>query len=247
MEPEHLPQQTAQTHTRWWLLVGIVVLAIIGVALFIWLQIQPKPGQATTGSTAVGTIYPITPDPRPMANRNGAGDPNAKVKIDAYEDFQCPACREYSMQIEPQIMKNLVATGKAYYVVHSFLIIDRATWDSPRKESHQAANAAMCAADQGRYWDYHDMLFLNWTGENVGDFTDARLLAYASQLHLDMAKFTTCFTQNTFKAQIDADMAEGLKLGVNGTPSVFVNGKQVSPGYIPTYADILQAVNQVSP
>lgn len=246
MEPENLTQPSKQEKTRWWLLVLVVALALIGVGVFIWLQTRTQPDQAAVNSEVVGTINPITPVGT-MAKGTGAGDPNAKVRIDAYEDFQCSACYQFATQVEPLVMKNLVDTGKVYYQVHSFLIIDRATWDSPNKESHQAANAAMCAADQGRYWDYHNLLFANWTGENVGDFTDARLLAYARLLKLDMTQFTTCFTHNTFRAEIDADMAQGLKLGVNGTPSIFVNGKQVSPGYIPTYEDILTAVNQANP
>jgi protein-disulfide isomerase len=148
------------------------------------------------------------------------------------------------MEIEPQLMRNDISTGRVYYVFHSFLIIDRATWTSPVKESHQAANAAMCAADQNRFWDFHDMLFNNWTGENVGDFTDPRLMAYAESLKLDMGKFNACFKANLFKEKIDADIAAATKLGVDGTPAIFVNGVQVTPGYMPTYNLILQAIQE---
>ncbi len=141
------------------------VLLFIGAAVIlalILIGIMARTQEQTYG-VVVGTVYPITPRPRFMANGEAAGDPKAKVQIDVYEDFQCPACREYTMALEPQLMRNDIATGKVYYVFHSFLIIDRATWASPVKESHQAANAAMCAADQNRFWDYHDMLFNNWT------------------------------------------------------------------------------------
>ena len=214
--------------------------AAIIVALIL-IQVM-TPIQDQTPGVVVGTVYPITPRPRYMADGVAAGNPNAKVRIDVYEDFQCPACREYTMALEPQLMRNEVSTGGVYYVFHSFLVIDRATWDSPEKESHQAANAAMCAADQNRFWDYHDILFNNWTGENVGDFTDPRLVAYAQSLQLDMRKFNVCFRANSFRAKIDADIAAGAKLGVNGTPSIFVNGVQVTPGFMPTYNLILQAV-----
>jgi protein-disulfide isomerase len=148
------------------------------------------------------------------------------------------------MAIEPQLMRNDISIGRVYYVFHSFLIIDRATWNSPVKESHQAANAAMCAADQNRFWDYRDMLFNNWTGENVGDFTDPRLIAYAQSLKLDMGKFNACFKTNRFKEKIDADIAAAINLGVNATPAIFVNGVQVTPGFMPTYNLILQAIEE---
>jgi protein-disulfide isomerase len=212
-----------------------IILAIVLIGIISRTQDQP------TG-VVVGTVYPITPRPRFMANGVAAGDPKAKVRIDVYEDFQCPACREYTMSLEPQIMRNDVTSGRVYYVFHSLLVIDQATWNSAKKESHQAANAAMCAADQNRFWDYHDILFNNWTGENVGDFTDPRLIAYAQSLKLDMNKFNTCFKANRFKVQIDADIASGTKLGVQGTPSIFVNDVQVTPGYMPTYDLILQAI-----
>ena len=222
----------------------LILMIMIGAAVILTLGcIATAPrAQVETPAPVVGTVYPITPRPRFMANGVAAGDPKVKARIDVYEDFQCPACREYTQSIEPQLMRNDVATGKVYYVFHSFLVIDQATWDSPKKESHQAANAAMCAADQNRFWDYHDILFNNWTGENAGDFTDPRLIAYAQSLNLDMKKFNACFKANSFKGNIDADIASGTKLGVEGTPSIFVNGVQVTPGYMPTYDLILQAI-----
>lgn len=223
-------------HIMLGMMMGAAMMLIMGCV-----AMTPK-AQVATQAPVIGTVYPITPNPRFMASGTAAGDPKAKVRIDVFEDFQCPACREYTQSLEPQIMRNQVATGKVYYVFHSFLVIDQATWDSAKKESHQAANAAMCAADQNRFWDFHDILFNNWTGENVGDFTDARLAAYAQLLNLDMNKFNACFTANSFKGKIDGDIAAGTKLGVQGTPSIFVNNVQVSPGYMPTYDLITQAI-----
>jgi protein-disulfide isomerase len=216
-------------------IIGVVVVVVAVAAALI---IPPL----VEAQKPVGNIVQITPYPRPMANGTAAGDPNAKIRIDVYEDFQCPSCKQYSEEVEPLIMKNEVASGKVYYVYHHFPIIDRATWNDANKESHQAANASMCAADQNRFWDYHDMLFANWTGENVGDFTDKRLVTFAQALNLDMTKFNACFTANTFRDKIDADIASGTALNVSGTPSVFVNNKEVKPGFIPTYQDVQAAI-----
>ena len=221
------------------LIIIIVVVALVIVGVFVIPQIQ-------AANAPVGEIVTVTPFPRPQSNGLSAGNPNARIKIDVYEDFQCPYCRLYSDDVEVQLMKNEVAAGTVYYTYHHFLIIDRATWDSPQKESHQAANASMCAADQGRFWDYHDILFANQGGENTGSFTDPRLAAFARALGLDMTRFNDCFTANAHRAQIDADIARATQLGVSGTPSVFVNGVDVSPGQVPTYAQIQAAIAAAS-
>jgi protein-disulfide isomerase len=223
------------------LVILTIILGAVAILAMGCVATAPRNQEATL-APVIGTVYPITPRARFKAEGVAAGDPQAKVRIDVFEDFQCPACRLYTQSLEPQIMRNEVTSGRVYYVFHNFLVIDQATWDSPKKESHQAANAAMCAADQNRFWDYHDILFNNWTGENVGNFTDARLVAYAQSLKLDMHKFNACFEANTFKSKIDADIASGTKLGVDGTPSIFVNDVQVTPGYMPTYDLILQAI-----
>ena len=171
-------------------------------------------------------------------NLTTMGDPNATVKIDAWEDFQCPACKQYSETIEPQVLQNYVETGKVFYTFHFFPFLD-----GGKGESHQAAYAAMCAAEQGHFWDYHDMLFANWLGENAGSFTDARLTAIASAVNLDMNSFTQCYQTGKYAAQVEQDYQAGGTQGVQGTPSVFVNGTLLTPGYIPSYNDIAQAVD----
>lgn len=216
----------------------IVLLVVIGAALIIsGLLILPS-------LLPAGDIVQITPQSRPMADGRNLGDPNAPVKIEVFEDFQCPSCRSYSEQIEPQIIETYVATGKVYYTFRHFPFLDD---NQLRKESDQAANASMCAAEQGRFWDYHDILFANWNGENQGAFLDNRLVAFAEALGLDMAAFNACFEENRYKTEIDADLALGKELGVSGTPSVFVNREQLTPGFVPSFADIAQAVEAALP
>lgn len=211
----------------------IVLLVVIGAALIIsGLLILPS-------LLPAGDIVQITPQSRPMAEGRNLGDPDAPVKIEVFEDFQCPSCRSYSEQIEPQVIETYVTTGKVYYTFRHFPFLDD---NQLRKESDQAANASMCAAEQGRFWDYHDILFANWNGENQGAFLDHRLVAFAEALGLDMAAFNACFEENRYKAEIDADRALGDELGVSGTPTVFVNRKQLTPGFVPSFADIAQAV-----
>lgn len=219
----------------------LIVAIILGVTLIL-LGVVVIPGiiqRAQDSSTPVGDIVIITPYPRPNAQGTALGDPNAPVKIDIFEDFQCPSCQLYTEQIAKQVIDTYVATGKVYYTFHQFPIVDR---NAALKESHQAANASMCASEQGRFWDYHDMLYANWNGENQGSLRDKRLIAFAEAIGLDMNAFQTCFSENRYKDQINADLALGNKWGVKGTPSLFVNGLLIRPGYVPQFTDIQQAV-----
>lgn len=217
-----------QRKQRLYIILGVVGVAVIIAALLIVPSLQP-----------VGDIVTITPHERPMVDGRAMGDPNAPVTIEVYEDFQCPACKTFSEQIEPQVVEAYVATGDVYYIYRHFPFIDDR---APRNESDQAANASMCARDENRFWDYHDMLFANWNGENQGAFNDKRLVAFAEALGLEMESFNQCFNAKLNKDEIDADLQSGRDSGVTGTPSVLVNARMITPGFVPSFAEISEAV-----
>jgi len=212
--------------------LGIIGIIVVGALLVAAALVYPN-------LKSVGEIVTVEPNPRPLADGTAMGDPNAPVVIDVFEDFQCPACRTYTEEIETHITETYVATGQVYYVFHQYPFLDSA---SINKESHQAANASMCAQEQGLFWEYHDILFANWNGENTGAFSDRRLVAFAETLGLDMGLFTDCFKENRYRNEIQADFDLGTEMGVSGTPSIFVNRQQVTPGFIPSFDDIKQAV-----
>lgn len=204
-----------------------ITLAIIGVIVVVIAGLIASP-TIFAAVTPVGNIIQITPVAYPNAKGTSMGDPNAPVKIDAYEDFRCSACEYYTLNIKPEIIKNYVATNKVYYTYHFFIVINS---NDGSNASHQAANAALCAAAQNRFWDYHDILYANQTSEDASLFSDARLVAMAKSLKLDMTSFNQCFQQHQYSAQIQNDMAQGQSLNVSGTPSLFVNGKLVQTDY----------------
>jgi protein-disulfide isomerase len=188
-----------------------------------------------------GSFTHITPVPRPMENGKAIGNPNAKVKIQVYEDFQCPSCKLYTENIETQLVQSSYITdGQVYYEFMQWPFIDT---NSVTKESHQAANASMCALEQNRFWDYHDILFANQGAENGGNFTDKRLQVFAESLGLDMSKFNTCFKNNTYSTEIENEYQGGVSDGINSTPSVLLNGKEIAPGVIPSYDQIKSAID----
>jgi protein-disulfide isomerase len=213
------------------------ILVLTGVAIIIAaFLIIPSIQRALT---PVGEITNVEPVERPMVDGTAMGDPNAPVLVQVFEDFQCPSCRIYSEDVEPAVVETYVQTGIVRYEFHQYPFLDDR---SATKESDQAANASLCAAEQDRFWEYHDMLFANWNGENQGAYADKRLVAFAEAIDLDMNAFNACFESNAYKDQITQDLNDGVRLGVTGTPSVFVNGQIVRPGFIPTFEDIQQAV-----
>lgn len=189
-----------------------------------------------------GEFVRITPEARPLENGKAVGNPNAKVMIEVYEDFQCPSCKEYVNSVEKQLTESTyISDGQVYYVFRQYPFIDS---NSVTKESHQAANASMCALEQERFWDYHDILFANQgTVENGGSFNDKRLQAFAESLGLDMTAFNACFGADKYSADIEADFQKGETAGVTGTPTVFLNGTKVSPGFVPTYDQLKSAID----
>ena len=93
------------------------------------------------------------------------------------------------------------------------------------QESVWAAQAAECAADQGKFWEYHDLLFDKQNGENVGTFTKENLMAYAKELGLDSTKFDPCLQNDETYQRVVSDTNEGRQVGVTGTPTFFINGQ----------------------
>lgn len=216
--------------------IGLITAgALLLVVAFIWPQF-----------TTIDDL--IIPEAKNLPNPNGLslGDPNAPAVIDVFEDFQCPACQFFSDNIEPLIIQYLVETGKARLTYRNYPFID-GEGASNGGESDQAANASMCANEQGRFWEMKAILYANWNGENQGNLNNRRLTAMAEAINLDMDAFDDCFSNNKYKADIQADVDYGDEIGVSGTPSVFVNGQKVGePGKIASFQEIAVAVDEIA-
>jgi protein-disulfide isomerase len=184
--------------------VAVIVVALVVVGILIYPSLTKKEVKIN----------------RPMVNFNTMGDPNAPVKITEYSDFQCPYCKRFTDETEKQIVDTYVATGKVYFVYIPFG--PGGNYIGP--ESKAAAMAAFCAGDQGKFWEFHDILFTNHTGENVGDYTDEHLMAFAKKLRLDIDKFSSCVSSNKFEQKLQEGIAQGQQAGITGTPYFLVNG-----------------------
>jgi protein-disulfide isomerase len=157
--------------------------------------------------------------PREITAINTMGDPNAPVHIVEYGDFQCPYCLQFWAETEPQLIKEYVNTGHVFFEYRAVAFIG--------PESAEAAKGAYCAGDQNKFWEFHDTLFSNWTGENVGDFTQDKLIKYADTLGLDMQRFESCMSEEKHKGTVEQDAAKAEADGVSATPTLFINGIKV--------------------
>lgn len=204
------------------LCLGILVAVVVGG---LW-QFSTK---TTAGPTAVfQEAVPVNPQPNaadpastqpaPAGPGNTLGDPNAPVKITEYADFQCPFCMRYWQETEPQIIEQYVKTGKVFYEYRSVGAFLGA-------ESGAAAEAAYCAGDQGKFWEYRDALYSHWTGENVGDFANDKLQQYAASTGLDQSTFNDCLASGKYAARVEQDVKDARADGVRATPSFLINRK----------------------
>ena len=210
---------------------GIVLL----VALFVGLLVIPA---IARNNAPVGEFTRVTPQSPASADGLKIGDPEAPVKIEIFEDFKCTACKGYNESIQQEVITKLVDTGKAYYIFRNYPFLDDGL---AVKDSDFAANAAMCAAEQNRFWDYNQILFANLNFVS-GEFSNKRLMAFAESLGLETGKFSQCLDDKKFQNEIEADITLGQQMGVNGTPSVFVNGTIIKPGFVPSFDEISAAV-----
>lgn len=145
------------------------------------------------------------------------GNKDAKVTIVEFADFRCPFCEQYFSQTEPQIFKDYVDTGKVKYAFRQFPFLGPA--------SNVAADAAECANDQGQFWAYHEWLYKNQPPEtDTSMYNTDSLTQAAVSLGLNGDTFRSCLDGKKDDAKATADMTDGQKLGVNGTPTFFING-----------------------
>jgi protein-disulfide isomerase len=139
------------------------------------------------------------------------------VTLVEFSDFQCPYCGKAHDTVE-QVMQ--AYAGKVRLVFRQFPL-------NFHQNAGKAAEAALCANEQGKFWEYHDVLFKNQQTLDI-----AQLKEHAKSVGLEGGSFGTCLDQGKYKKAVDDDLAAGQKVGVTGTPAFFVNGVQLS-GAIP--------------
>jgi protein-disulfide isomerase len=189
------------------LLVMVAVAAVIIGVVLLQRQVAQEPLQIS-GRIGEGTSW---------------GSQTAKVSIIDYSDFGCSHCRNFALNQGRQLRAEYEGSGNVRFEYKHFII-------SP-PDTANAANAAECAADQGRFWDYHDLLFSE-QGVSRSPFTKANLKAYGARLGLSAQQFNECVDRDTHLDKVYRDSAAGKDAGIQGTPSFLVNGKSIA-GEVP--------------
>ncbi len=215
-----------------WAVVGavaivLIVVLVVGIDFVAKTQVKaPIPASASAGDI-------------PRSGRT-EGDPNAPIELVVFSDYQCPYCRDYALGPAHQIENNYVKTGKVKVTHKYYPILDGGRVG----ESEWAAEAAECANRQGSFWEYHDRLFSAWAGENVGTFAKAKLKQYAQGIVPDVGTFGQCLDADQTASIVQADRAEGTRLGIRGTPTFFANGRMLQ--VVPTdYSSFSRAFDSI--
>lgn len=204
-----------------YLIPGAIVLAgaVIAVAV-IYSVNNPSPKNAGKGETAAIAALPAV-----TSNDFVLGEANAPVTIVEYGDFQCPFCGKFFKDTESVLRENYIKTGKVKFIYRDFAFLGQ--------ESLWSANAARCAGEQGKFWQYHDYLFNNQRGENQNAFSKNNLKSFAAALSLDKEKFNACLDTDKYSEEIKKETKAGGEAGVQGTPANFINGT-LYVGALPT-------------
>jgi len=210
----------------WWIVGAGCALALCfglilgGVGLYVAYKTFLSPATATAQVKSNLRLTPVTYHLHPRPSGASLGNPNAQVKMIIYSDFQCPYCMIFWRDTEEQIFRNYVSDGKVY-------VTYRSMGEFLGTESQKSAEAAYCAGDQEKFWEYHDALFSNQGAENSDAFSDAHLEAFAQSINLDMTVFDACFSRGKYTERVKKDKVDAFAAGIKSSPTVLINGQMV--------------------
>ncbi len=212
-------------------LVLIPVGFILGIALgyLIWGSNLSGTAQGNGNAQTIddqaaqNTRYDVSVDDDPSL-----GPANAPVTIIEFSDYQCPYCEKWNQEVFGQLIQDYGSNVR--FVYRDFPL-------SGHAEAQPAAEAADCAGEQGKYWDFHNKLFSGQ--QSLGQ---AAYQQYAGDIGLDLTKFNECVSSRRFQQEVEADLNYAMKLGVSSTPTFFINGRPLI-GAQP-YASFKQVIDQ---
>lgn len=204
-------------------IIGTIAL-VIGVAVMFSNSSQPEETMALDAVEVMGQ------------NRPSKGPEDAKVVIVEFADFQCPACLAAKPLIDQQATQypndvKIVYRHFPLLQLHPYALL--------------AAQAAEAAYQEGKFWEMYDKIFTNQTTwEKAPNAQAARdiFIGYAEELGIDKARFTERIDSSSVKDAINADVSYATQIGVNSTPTIFVNGVQVPASQLPQLSQLVQSL-----
>jgi len=142
------------------------------------------------------------------------GNKNASITLVEFGDYQCHFCNVYYHNTEHKIFEEYVMTGKVNIIFKDYTIIGN--------DSVTAAHAAHCAGEQEKFWEYHDILYENWDGENSGWAGSENIEKFAQEIGLNMDEFVDCNAERKYEQRIELSNTDAQTLGITGTPAFYV-------------------------
>ena len=188
--------------------ITLVIFGVNNSSNEIELSIEPTPEMDQIGPKKI-TMDTFLSNGSPIL-----GDPNAPITLVEFGDYQCHYCNVFFQSIEKDILKNYVDTGKVKIIFKDYNIIG--------EDSVIASQGAHCANDQGLFWEYHDILYSNWTGENNGWASSENLAIFAQQIDLNMNKWSECMKKGSHSQIILKSNDDARTLELTGTPAFFI-------------------------
>lgn len=151
------------------------------------------------------------------------GDKDAKVTLIEFSDFQCPFCRSLYTNVIKQLKKEYIDTGKVK-LAYRYYPLDF------HPAAQKSAEAAECANDQSKFWEFHDKVYdeQEKKGQGTVQYTVEEIKQWAAEIGINAEQFNTCLDSGKYAAKVTEDLTAGQQAGVQGTPATFVNGQLVS-------------------
>jgi protein-disulfide isomerase len=197
-------------------------------------------GGARAPSATAELVQPPTTYSADIVARDVLGSRTAPVVIELYADFQCPACRKLVTEQLPRLLVDFVRPGTLRIEARDIDILGR----GDPNESLELAAGARCAAEQGRYWQFHDLVFWNQGRENRGDHDAAFIARIADGAGVDRTAWDACLARPDVRKAIQDQTTTAALAGVSSTPTLRING-QVSVG-VPDYDRLAALIRQLA-
>jgi protein-disulfide isomerase len=250
LEEERARAERARRDRRLRTVGAIVLGAIILVAVLIVVTSGGKKGGLQTGTEASATSSAVSALLAGIPQSGATlGNPNAKVTMTYYGDYECPVCQAFTLEGGfPQLVQNDVRQGKVNVVYKSFCT---ATCNGPGPTVFTTQQVAgLAAGKQNKFWDYTELFYNEQGQEDTGYVNEAYLTGLAQQIPgLNLTQWQSDRQDSALATQVASDESQGHAIGVRGTPTLIFKGPKgtAAPSEaVPTYAQLEQAVNQVS-
>ena len=206
----------ANNENSYFVPAAIVIAGLIIAGSVVFSNNQTPAPADEKAPTPPAQQQPAAPKEAPTVDDDDVlGDEDAKVTIIEFSDYECPFCGRFVTGAMAELKEKYVETGKVKYVFRDFPL-------GFHQKAQKAAEAAECAGDQEKYWEMHDKLFENSKALEVD-----QLKQYAADLGLNTGTFNSCLDEGTHEAEVKKDFGDGVKAGVSGTPSFFINGQKL--------------------